>query len=254
MSAAADQVRPALPDEAARLAGLAEAEGVQMRLLGGIAIRLLLGDRMPRSMLRTSDDLDYLTNRASSRAVEALLTEAGWAGDREFNALNGARRLIFHHPPTGHKIDVFVDAFEMCHALPLVERLDVTPRTLPAAELALTKLQVVTLNPKDQGDLYALFAGLPVADHDDDAINAARIADLTARDWGLHHTLELNLARLREDLPGCALEPDERERVGERLDALTAAIDAAPKSRGWRIRARIGERKRWYELPEEVER
>lgn len=254
MSAAADQVRTALPEEAVRLADLAEAQDVPMRLLGGIAIRLLLGDRMPASMLRTSDDLDYLTNRGSSRAVEALLNDAGWKGDREFNALNGARRLIFHHAPTGHKIDVFVEAFEMCHALPLVDRLDVGSRTLPAAELALTKLQVVTLNPKDQGDLYALFAGLPVADHDDDAINAGRIADLTSRDWGLHHTLELNLARLREDLPGCALDAAEQERVGERLDALAAAIDGAPKSRGWRLRARIGERKRWYELPEEVER
>jgi hypothetical protein len=37
-----------------------------------------------------------------------------------------------------------------------------------------------------------------------------------------------------------------------RLDELLDRIEAEPKSRGWRLRARIGERKRWYELPEEV--
>lgn len=247
-------VLPELPQEAARLAALASEQGVRMRLLGGIGIRLLLGERMPPALYRTSDDLDYLTDRSSSRAVERLLTEAGWEGDREFNALNGARRLIFHHDPTGHKIDVFVESFEMCHALPLAERIDVEERTLAGAELALTKLQVVTLNPKDQGDLYALFAGLPVADHDRDAINGARIAELTARDWGLCHTLELNLDRLRDGLAESALDAGERVLVRERLDALSAAIEAAPKSRGWKIRAKIGERKRWYELPEEVER
>jgi hypothetical protein len=40
--------------------------------------------------------------------------------------------------------------------------------------------------------------------------------------------------------------------VGERAGALAARIEAAPKSRRWRMRAKIGERKRWYELPEEI--
>jgi hypothetical protein len=31
-------------------------------------------------------------------------------------------------------------------------------------------------------------------------------------------------------------------------------MEAEPKSRGWKMRAKIGERKRWYELPEEVDR
>lgn len=255
MSAPIDHVNPILLDEAARLAALAEEREIPMRLFGGVGIRMLLGTRMPAALRRESDDLDYLTDRRSLRAVEELLERAGWQPDREFNALNGARRLIFHDPGTDHKIDVFVEAFEMCHVLPLVERLQTVRRTLPAAELALTKLQVVTLNRKDQQDLYALFAVLPVADHDDDAINADRIATLAARDWGLHHTVELNLTRLREGLADeGALDTHEREQVREGVDAIAAAIETAPKSRGWRLRARIGERKQWYEQPEEVDR
>ena len=35
---------------------------------------------------------------------------------------------------------------------------------LPAAELALTKLQIVALNAKDRGDLYALLLACEVAE------------------------------------------------------------------------------------------
>jgi hypothetical protein len=39
----------------------------------------------------------------------------------------------------------------------------------------------------------------------------------------------------------------------QQLDALAGAAEEAPKSRRWKLRSRIGERKRWYELPEETE-
>jgi hypothetical protein len=39
----------------------------------------------------------------------------------------------------------------------------------------------------------------------------------------------------------------------DRLDTLLERIESEPKTRGWKLRAKIGERKRWYELPEEVE-
>jgi len=35
---------------------------------------------------------------------------------------------------------------------------------------------------------------------------------------------------------------------------LSRAVDEAPKSRGWKMRSRVGERRRWYEEPEEVDR
>jgi hypothetical protein len=118
----------------------------------------------------------------------------------------------------------------------------------------MTKLQIVELNAKDRSDLYALLATLPVGDHDDDVINARRIAELTARDWGLHHTFELNVAHLRDHVAEAGLDEGQRLLVGGNLDLLEEAMDAAEKSRGWRLRAKVGERKRWYEDVEEVER
>jgi hypothetical protein len=40
--------------------------------------------------------------------------------------------------------------------------------------------------------------------------------------------------------------------VAGRLASLQRWIAEAPKSRAWKLRDKIGERKRWYELPEEV--
>jgi hypothetical protein len=57
---------------------------------------------------------------------------------------------------------------------------------------------------------------------------------------------------VRERAGTVGLSDEEHRQVMERLDALAAAIDAAPKSRGWRLRDRIGDRKRWYENPDEV--
>ncbi len=73
-------------------------------------------------------------------------------------------------------------------------------------------------------------------------------------DWGLQHTLELNLGRLRAGLAETELAGDRRELVERRIAELADVLARAPKSRAWRLRARIGERRRWYEEPEEIAR
>ena len=73
--------------------------------------------------------------------------------------------------------------------------------------------------------------------------------NLTGDDWGLWRTITRNLDSVAAHLSAYDVD---RDLVSARLDDLQRRIDAAPKSRGWRLRDRIGERKRWYELPEEV--
>ena len=43
----------------------------------------------------------------------------------------------------------------------------------------------------------------------------------------------------------------ERDALDDQLKAI-GRIEEEPKSRGWKLRAKVGERKRWYDLPEEV--
>lgn len=248
-----------LVKEASRLLAAIAAAEVPARLIGGMAIRVLLGARLDPIFEREIADLDFVCAGGAGGRLGEVLTAAGYLGDDQFNALNGARRLLFWDPERGRQIDVFVGRFEMCHELPLAERLEVRAATLPAAELLMTKLQIVELNRKDQGDAFALLDGAEVTDTDraedgTDAINAARIASLTAQDWGLQRTFELNLERLRGGVGELGLPEPRREAIAARIERLLAAMEEAPKSRRWKMRARIGERKQWYEEPEEVQR
>jgi hypothetical protein len=168
--------------------------------------------------------------------------------------MHGARRLLFYDEPNDRQVDVFVGTFEMCHQLPLEERLELEPRTLPLAELMLTKLQIVKLNEKDRYDLYSLLLTHEVADHDNDAINAGWIAELCSRDWGLYRTVQINLERLRTQLAVPGLEPAELEVIRRRVGEIEQAVERSPKSAKWKMRARVGDRVRWYEDPEEIDK
>lgn len=238
-----------LESEARRLLAEIERRGLGMRLLGGVAIRLVAGERLNPLFARESLDLDFIVSKGDCPAAKELLTDAGYLADEQFNALNGARRLLFMDPVHGRQIDVFVGSFEMCHELPLAERLETQPHTLPACELLMSKLQIVHLNSKDRGDLYSLLDSQELS-----ALEPERIAALTANDWGLHHTFELNLERLRAALGEQPLDDDRRAVIEGRIGAIEQAMQAAPKSRRWKLRDRIGERKLWYDEPEEVDR
>jgi hypothetical protein len=240
-----------IADEAHRILAAAEQADVPLRLIGGLAV-LFHSDPLHPALERPYKDIDLATVKGQSRKVGDLMASLGYQPAKEFNALNGNRRLLFYDVPNERQVDVFVGTFEMCHVIPISDRIAIEEKTIPLAELLLTKMQVVELNEKDLTDIVALLHHHDVADHDDDAVNAEEVARLTADDWGLWRTTQMNIDRVRERARTVGLSDAEHRQVMERLDALAAAIDAAPKSRGWRLRDRIGDRKRWYENPDEV--
>jgi hypothetical protein len=238
--------------EAKRLLHLADSEGVPLRVLGGVAIHLRAPGELPSALTRTYADVDFVTAKRSSAAVQQLLRANGYEPHVAFNALHGTERLLFFDNANERQVDVFVGAFTMSHKVPVADRLELEPATLPLAELLVTKLQIAELNEKDVRDALALFHGHSVADRDGDAINAARVAEMCRTDWGLWRTLTGNLAACRDHLSRYDLPEEEKTRIHSEMDALLGRIESEPKSRGWKLRARIGERKRWYMLPEEV--
>jgi hypothetical protein len=247
-------IHPDVVSEARLMLAEADRQGLPLRVLGGMAVRLRAADGLPEGLEREIRDIDLATLRGQGRRVADFLERRGYAPNRTFNAMHGARRLLFYDEQHRRQVDVFVDSFEMCHVLPLSERLLLEPETVPLAELLLTKLQIVQLNPKDRSDVYALLLSAEVGDDDGDHINARRIAALCARDWGLYRTLQLNLERLATGLSEVELTPAQRQLVAARLQAIEAAMAAAPKTARWRMRARVGDRVRWYEEPDEVDR
>jgi hypothetical protein len=239
--------------EAQRILGRAGTQGLPLRLIGGVAVRLRAGDAYPAALARPYADLDFVTSRGAARDTEAFLEAEGYEPYHAFNVLHGTKRLLFFDTERNRQVDIFVGAFTMCHEIPTEERLELEPLTPPLAELLLTKLQIVQLNEKDVIDTLALLATHEVGDGDGDMLNASRVANLCASDWGLWRTITGNLGVVVGHIGEYALDAAERAAVERRIEALLARIDAEPKGRAWRLRARIGERIRWYELPEEVE-
>jgi hypothetical protein len=244
-------IEPDVLAEGARLLRAAEADGVPLRLIGGVAVCMRAGERMPDCFRRSYGDLDFVTGKKSSGAAQKLFREAGYEPQVAFNALNSKERLLFEDPANDRQVDVFVGSFSMSHTIPLEGRVQVDPATVPCAELLLMKLQVHELNQKDVGDALAILHACPVGDTDGDCVNGARIAELCAADWGLWRTITANLDTCIAHVDGYDLAPADRDELRGRLRALRERIDAREKSRGWRLRARVGERKRWYETPEE---
>jgi hypothetical protein len=245
-------ILPGIVEEGERLLDAADREGATVLLLGGVAVRLHAPE-VPAPLDREYKDLDFAVPKGRGGDASKLLRESGYEPEVVFNAMNGKERMLFHDPDHGRQVDVFVGSFRMCHQIPFGDRLRQGARTVPLAELLLTKLQIIELNEKDVRDTVLLFHGHDLADHDEDAVNGARIASLCAGDWGLWRTITANLGRCREHLGDYALPDTDSARVDGRLTALLERIDAEPKSRGWKLRAKIGERKRWYDLPEEVD-
>jgi hypothetical protein len=245
------QTLPDITEESRRIVREATDRGELLRLSGGVAFHLRTSGHVgiPRAPL---NDIDLVAPARTDRRLVTLLTELGYVGERQFNARHGDQRLIFQDPERDRKLEIFLGPLVMCHTLAVAERLEVEPETLPLAELMLTKLQIVELNEKDVADMHSLMITYEVGGGDLEQINATHISRLCSRDWGLHHTVSKTLDRLRDDPPGYTLSAEQRRLVDQRIHKLQRALEQHPKSVAWRMRAKVGERVKWYEQPEEI--
>ena len=128
------------------------------------------------------------------------------------------------------------------------------PLTVDAVDLLLSKLQIVELNAKDVRDTLHLLSGVPVGGGAVASIDEARFGKVLGTDWGWWRTVTGNLAKLPALLaenPGLAPPAAPFDPIAASQQLLQTA-ESAPKGVKWRLRANVGDRMRWYELPEEV--
>ncbi|HZT92875.1 MAG TPA: hypothetical protein VE985_00160 [Gaiellaceae bacterium] len=232
-------------DEGLRVVAAAEEHRVPLRLTGGVAVSLRCPSAAASPLARAYKDVDLVGLGRARRAAIDLLTALGYEPDEEFNALQGRTRLLFRDRTNGRQLDVILDRLEMSHVLDLKDRLLLEPETLTPADLLLTKLQVVEINERDLKDATALI-------HDHEALDD-RVAQVLASDWGWWRTATENLEKIEAwvaTLPGFE---EGKKRIGGRLAMLRRRIEDEPKGLRWRARAKVGDRVRWYELPEEVD-
>ena len=241
--------------EGPRLVQMADDAKLPLRLFGGVAIWERSGARMREALGRDYADVDLVAHKRQSRPLRDLLEQDGYLPERTFNATHGASRLLYHAPDGSFHIDVFLDRFSMSHELDFSDRLELETLTLPAADLLLAKLQVAEINRKDLTDAAMLLLDHELADQDGAGkLNAGYLSSVCAGDWGLFTTASDNLEALEGLSSELPVRPDEKDELQARVSELRERLEQAPKSRAWKLRARIGRRKRWFEVPEEIVR
>lgn len=247
-------MQSAISDEAKRILDAANERGIILRLFGGVAVKYHCPSATHRSLQRSYPDLDFFGRGKQGREIRKLFTDLGYEPNQRFNALHGATRLIFEDAKNQRIVDIFLDVFKMCHTLHLGDRLTLDDHTIPISDLLLTKLQVVEINEKDIRDLIAILRDHDVVERiaagDKEVIDAGYISALCADEWGLCKTISLTLKKILAFLPNYKLEPEANQILEERVNKLLHAIETAPKSFKWKVRDKVGEKKRWYDLPE----
>lgn len=256
---ASESVRHDMIDEARRLVDAARADGLTLRLIGGLGIREHCSTL--EVCERDYSDLDMVAPAKQSRRLAALFTRLGYAENYHVSTATANSELQFvrpceHAAATGHvhaddHIDVFLDTFRMDHDIPLAKRLEIDHYTVSVSDLLLTKLQIFKLNEKDLRDIVTLLTDLEVSVDNDPrtevgAIDATYIARLCGDDWGLFYDVVMNLQRVSDRAETFALDATQADHLQRGITQLIGAIDSAPKSVRWRLRARIGTHKSWH--------
>jgi len=248
------QTLPELVSEMNRLITEADANQIHLRAFGGLAIYAHSQNDL-RFFHRDSPDVDFMVPRREWRKLEPFFQQMGYSPHKQFNLLNGSQRQIYYDKVTGHRIDILVGDFEMCHKLPLNGRFRSHPITIPLAELFLSKAQIVELNRKDAFDIISLVLNNDIGDEREGKIGLERIAWLCAHDWGLHKTTSITLKRVEDLLlaEDIGLSRAEREIVLQRVRKIASFLESMPKPVRWKMRNVVGTRLRWYAEVEEVD-
>jgi hypothetical protein len=238
--------------EALRIAHDAETRGVRLRILGSLAYRLHCPENIElfSKMERALTDIDFAAERNQARDIRDLLTGMGYVIDERITMATEGGRYYFQHPATELGVDVFMDELYFCHPIPFRGRLQLDRPTIPLADLVLEKMQIVEINLKDIKDTIVLLLEHDVSGggHGRETVDGEYIAALLSKDWGFYYTVTENLNKVRRFIGQFdAISEHQGEVIAKRIDQLLEMIEAAPKTAKWKIRARVGTRKRWYQ-------
>ena len=257
---AVDGLHLRIPVEAMRLLEIGADRALTLRISGSLAVRMCcaenaqLLDTLGRRPLR---DIDYWGYSKEQTQLENLFEEQGYLADPTIKQAHewGVKRLIYQHPDTHIKIDVFMDELVMAHTIAFKNRLELASPTVSITDLILSKLQIHEITENDLIDLIVLFIEYGYDHGDRRGIDLDYITNILCRDWGFCYTALGNLEKCQEALTRYPALPKELgTRARQRLATMREQIESAPKTPRWKLRSRIGTRARWYEEVQEVDR
>ena len=248
--------RDKFENELKRILEASEKAGLILRVIGSLAFQMHCPKYgyLQQAMGRAYTDIDFAAYGKQTSGIRALFEKLGYTDNKEVFIVSGGERAIFDRGDIGLHVDIFYEKLDFCHVIRWDGRLEVDAPSIPLAELLLEKMQIVEINEKDVIDTIMLLLEHPLGDLDKETINIARVSQLCAADWGMWRTSTMNLNKVRTLAHGYEqLSPDDKMHLEQQVDAALKRIEAEPKSMAWRLRARVGDRVKWYKDVDEVQ-
>jgi hypothetical protein len=245
-----------LLEEMERIVNTATQRGVILRGLGAAAIRKHSHGfaQECKVLARPLTDLDFITYSKQERRTMEVLETCGYHQDRARAYMrNLLGRSVLEDPNKKLIVDLFFDKLSYNHLLDLHGRLEQDSFTIPLADILLEKTQIVQINEKDVKDMVLLLREHCIGQVDNETINLNRICEVLSGDWGFYYTVTTNLDKISQyakSLDG--LEEADRIDVLSKIAKIRNSIDSSPKNLGWRMRAKVGSKKKWYTDVEEL--
>jgi hypothetical protein len=259
----------------------AKQEGIVLRILGGLSIAIHCQEhrefaqklgRIGTGVIKGQEysDIDYVSYRNQREKIKELFDKMGYAKRRATLSTAASERQIYYHPKGWFYVDVFFDKLLVAnHPIDFKGRLELDYPTITVTDMLLEKIQMwEAFSVKDLKDCLLLLKAHDIKEKSEkESIDTLYIAKILAQDWGFWYTATTNLKNLKKfiteidklgieaDINPKQIEKKEREDITEKIEAILERIEKEPKSFGWKMRAKIGTKKKWYnpvERPETV--
>src|SRR6266498_2162487 len=233
-----------------------EEAGLLLRVIGSLAFQMHCPQfgTLQAVLGRAYTDIDFAAYGKQSKQIQELLTSLGYKENREVFITSEGERAIFDKPEAGLHVDVFDEKLDFCHTIYWRDRLEVDSPTIPLAELLLEKMQIVKINEKDVIDTIMLLLEHPLGDDDKEIINVKRVAKLCADDWGLWRTTTMNLDKVEKLAQQYKqLTSEQKNKIESQVKVALERLENEPKPLAWKLRARVGDRVKWYKDVDEVQ-
>jgi len=258
----------------------AEKQGVYLRLLGAMAIRMHIQDtefmdlydklsRLGLDADKKFTDIDFVAYKKQLKSLRKVLeNDLGFIVDRMMlQYLRDRGRLIYYEKNNAYHVDVFFDRLEFSHDVyfgkdPKTGRLHLDSPTIPLADIVLQKTQIHRINEKDIKDIIILLRAHELIETDNtdetNLINIKYIAEVLANDWGFWKDVTENLDKVKKFSEKYwkekLLSQEDMTDVLNKVNNILEIIKNEPKTKNWQKRAKKGENKQWWRDVEEVER
>ncbi len=248
--------REKFENELQRILKASNEAGIILRVIGSLAFQLHCPNfgYLQAALGRAYTDIDFASYSRQSKDVRELMTNLGYQENREVFIVSEGDRAIYENSKTGIHTDVFFEKLSFSHIIYWNNRLEVDNPTIPLAELLLEKMQIVKINEKDVIDTIMLLLEHPLGDQDHEMINIKYVAGLCSADWGLWRTITMNLDKVSNLAQRYTqLNAEQKAKIDSQVKTALARIEHEPKALSWRLRARVGDRVKWYRDVDEVQ-